>query len=407
MTNCHYVPRFIQKRFGQSLDAFNVKTQEIRHGTPIEGLFSQEDFYPDWLEKKFNERSEQPFSMLLPKLLKPGKEIVLNRTDLLQLKKFILLEMLRAPSELMTAYKSRQQQKQMTEYSQITEEMTKCRMGRYFTEVDSDEKFTDYWHRTIDCILEMDDVNPVNIYNNPDSTYDAWHWSMILYSGYQAFWDASDTTDEFLITDEGMTSERDAYAVAHSDSWDDSFNTIKRSIEYNIPIVGSNKARELMAQMANMNETGDRTYEIELYKQIQSLTRFTENFMMFHLSPRRMVVLINPYFQFFQTCPKLLVAPNISDYTKMDLRCFRMNKRDPPATMEDVEDKNARYIYNPVKLRQDEVEYCNALWMDRAYHWVAASSFMNIRRSVARYKVEAAGYYRNDYTELYNELKIN
>ncbi len=407
MTNCHYVPRFIQKRFGQSLDAFNVKTQEIRHGTPIEGLFSQEDFYPYWLEKKFNERSEQPFSMLLPKLLNPSKEIVMNRKELQLLKKFLLLEMLRCPSELMTAYNGRQHSKEVAAYSQKGEELIKNNMGKYITELDSEEKFTDYWHRTLDCILEMDDVGSQNVYDNPSSTYDAWHFSKIIESGYQAFWDASDTTDEFIITDEGMVSEKDRGVAMNVDSWQDNFNLIKEIIGSDSPIVISNKTKELLAQLELAKKADDENYIEYLLKMLYITSDFNENFMMFHLSPKRMVVLINSYFQFFNSCPNLLISRSMTDYSRMDIRCFPINRREPPANLENLYDKNTRYIYSPVKLKQSEVEYCNALWMDRAYNWIASSSFVNIRRSIARYKVEAAGQYRNDYTELYNELNIN
>ena len=407
MTNCHYVPRFIQKRFGQSLDAFNVKTQEIRHGTPIEGLFSQDDFYPYWLEKKFNERSEQPFSELLPKLLEPKKEIVLKRKDLLLLKKFLLLEMLRSPSEIMTVYNERQHFKELLAYDQRTEGLVKLKMQRYFAELDSDEKLIDYWHRTLNCILETDEISSQSIYDNPDSTYFAWKWSKILQSGYHAFWDSSDTTDEFIITDEGMVSERDRGSAMMIDSWQDSFNLIKETIEGDSPIVTSNKIKELIAQLELAKKADDENYIEYLLNMIKITCDFNENFMMFHLSPKRMVVLVSPYFQFFNSCPNLLISRSMADYSNMDIRCFSTNRRDPPANLENIYDKNTRYIYSPVKLKQSEVEYCNVLWMDRAYNWVASSSFMNIRRSVARYKVEAAGYYRNDYTELYNELNIN
>ena len=46
----HYIPQFILRRFGDKLNRYNVKTEEIKVKGSIINSFSAKNIYPEWLE---------------------------------------------------------------------------------------------------------------------------------------------------------------------------------------------------------------------------------------------------------------------------------------------------------------------------------------------------------------------
>jgi len=166
---------------------------------------------------------------------------------------------------------------------------------------------------------------------------------------------------------------------------------------------GSSKFAALLAldHAYHGKESGD-----PLKEQISSLiftqTFFHENFYMFPLSKKRMVVVINPFFKLFKhnmdegAFPEILLS-NFSNMPRWDV--FDVNESQYLMTDDNERSMKDWYIYHPVKLWHEELVYCNALFLDRVHEWVGFTSLESVKDSVVEYDTEE--YVRNDYTELH------
>ena len=52
MSNSHYVPRLILRKFGDKLSLYNVKTGELKEDIPPERAYAMQGFYDDETGKK-------------------------------------------------------------------------------------------------------------------------------------------------------------------------------------------------------------------------------------------------------------------------------------------------------------------------------------------------------------------
>ena len=95
MSNCHYVPRLILRKFSDKLSLYNVKTGELKENIPPEHAYAMQGFYDNETEKKLNLKIESQFGGLLSNLiLKRENEISLSRANVLLIKKFLLVEVM-------------------------------------------------------------------------------------------------------------------------------------------------------------------------------------------------------------------------------------------------------------------------------------------------------------------------
>ena len=95
-----------------------------------------------------------------------------------------------------------------------------------------------------------------------------------------AFWDAPNERDEFVITDIGMTSENEK-------GWDG-------VRVHNMKKTGF--MRSVFGKAIEEKVSNDILQQI--YSDLHAQNNFSENFMMFPISSKRMIVLISPFFKF-------------------------------------------------------------------------------------------------------------
>ncbi len=97
MSNSHYVPRLILRKFSDKLSLYNIKTGEFKENIPPEHAYAIKGFYDEETEKKLNLRIESQFGGLLSNLiLKRDKEISLSRANLFLVKKFLMVSVIRS-----------------------------------------------------------------------------------------------------------------------------------------------------------------------------------------------------------------------------------------------------------------------------------------------------------------------
>ncbi len=374
----HYVPRLVLRKFSDKLSVYNVKTGELSEAVKPEHAFEQAGLYNDEIELKLNLKIESQFGNLLSNiLLQKDKEISLNRSQVLLVKKFLHISKLRTI--------------QNEELLQRERALHKLLDFPFEEKPIEGETPYEYWMRTINVVLDSDGT-PASILDHPDKTYAAYRWAMVINSGYIAFWDAPGSKDEFVITDIGMTSENEK-------GWD------------GIRIHNHKKRLWLMSLLESEKDDTEKT---NLKNAIAAMSNFTENFMMFPISAKRMIVLICPFYKYRCFCKQfsgLDVIP-LSELTVIpneDL--FQPNRNYYEATHSFVNagqyHENDRYIYDIKKLSRDEIRYCNALFMDRIDTYLGFSSLNCAVGSILKYrKLNAPPYTpRVDYSELYKIIE--
>lgn len=378
MSNCHYVPRLILRKFSDKLSLYNVKTGELKENIPPEHAYAMQGFYDDETEKKLNLKIESQFGGLLSNLiLKRENEIRLSRANVLLIKKFLLVSMIRSI--------------QAEDWMQMEKHFySLCPPAPFEEKQIEGESPNEYWLRTINVILDTDGT-PQQVLNHPDKTYPAYRWACIVNSAYLAFWDAPGNRDEFVITDIGMTSENEK-------GWDGVRVHNQKKLDY-------------IAKLLEL--TKDESERENLLSLRYTVRNFSENFQMFPISSKRMIVLISPFFKFryFMKSSGISV-PDLRDLTVIpNEKLFEPNRNDyvlPPIPNKGYQyHEGDKYIYDVKVLTTDEIRYCNALFMDRIDTHLGFSSLNHAVGSIVRYKKLNEPPYvpRVDYTKLYQIIE--
>lgn len=362
MAKNHYVPQLILKKFSNSNNGriciYNVKTGELLENVNCKNHFLERDIYTDEVEQNFNKKIETAFGYFLSNyILSQRDEISLTRKELRLIKKFLLVSIFRSKSSIKFLEKERESfklYKNLPEYKDFEEKLIE------------NEASEDYWHRTLNVILDSDG-SPESILRKPLKTFPAYRWALVINAGYLAFWDCDSTKDDFVITDIGMTSENEK-------GW-------------NGVTVHNIKKRDSLLNI--LEQTQDELEKNNLVRTLYMIAKFHENFQMFPINAKRMIVLISPYFKvYYANQHKGL--PSLSDLSYLENdELFKPNSAVYKKAQNGIEydyDEDDKYVYQIKKLKTKEVQYCNALFMDRIDTHLGFSSLNNAVKSILKYK---------------------
>lgn len=397
MPNSHYVPMLTLRKFSDKLCLFNVNNGEYKENVKLDKCFSEKDFYTDEVEEKLNRRIESQFANLFSnKLLEQEDTIELSREELRLIKKFLLISVIRSYGtegylqvEKNFYENAKKYWKEHGKKNGLSEQEIERNLQYFdppFIEKQiNNETPREYWMRTLNVILDTNGTRE-EIAKHPDATYPAFRWAEVLNNGYLAFWDSEFLHDEFIITDVGMTSENEK-------GW-------------NGVTVHNHKKTDFLIHLFE-NAKDDITKKLIL-RQIDMHHCFTENFMMFPISAKRMIVEIDPFYKFRVMYKNYFDMPKLEDLTMIPSEDLfypndcRYVKTQIPLSAP-IYDPGDRYIYKIKKLNKKETRYCNALFLDRINTWVGFSSLNKAVNSIFQYKkVNSYPFVpRVDYTELY------
>lgn len=374
----------ILRKFSDKLSLYNVKTGEFKEDVPVKHAYASEDLYDDETEKKLNKMIESQFGNLLSNyLLKSDKEISLRSEQIHIIKKFLLISILRTEGAKKLVQDEKEFRKKINPCKRILEDM--------FKEYGDDEPLPpfeekriegeteeDYWLRTLNVILDTDGT-PEQIEKHSDKTSLAYRWSGIVSSADLAFWDAPNEGDEFVVTDIGMTSERD------------------KGLAKKPPPPKTKFMNNVLEKVLNeKNSSKIKLMKTDYFEHLD----FTENFMMFPISSKRMIVLISPFFKFKDKYANYDQPPKLEDLTNIpNPELFKSRK--PCCHEED------RYVYDIKVLSKNEIRYCNALFLDRIDTYLGFSSLEHAVGSIIKYKKLNDPLYipQVDYTSLYKIIQ--
>ena len=387
--NSHYIPKLTLRKFGDKLCIYNVKAGELKENTKLEKSFNQFGFYSDEIEEMLNKKCEAQFANLFSNyLMKESDEIRIKRKDLLIIKKFLLISVLRSIDS------DKVLQKEKRFYDELAEKFVNFGKANGWSDLKIQaytpqppfkeiiiigESAKQYWERTLKVILETDGT-PQEVLKHPLRTIAAYRWASVIYVGYLGFWDSEYINDEFVITDIGMTSENEV-------GWDGIYNhNLKKTITL-LDLLKNNKVKEDEPMILNS---------------LMGLKYLHENFMMFPISSKRMIVLISPFYktriQFYNDYS----FPPLSYYTCMENENLYFPNNCEYVLKQDQGIKHHPddiYVYNIKKLTKKETQYCNVLFLDRTHNNLGFSSLDKVKASLEEYrKVQGP---RVDYSNLY------
>lgn len=400
--NSHYVPQLTLRKFGERICTYNIQTGEFREGVRPERAFCQKNYYSDQVEEQLNRQLESQFGSLFSnKLNLAEKTLELSRDELRLIKKFLTISVIRSAGNEALMQTERRYYDHLREYAfqaglergLSEQEAKKDAQSHDFDppfqeETIPGETSFDYWMRTLLVLLETDGT-PEGILNHPKKTYPAHRWAQVINNGYIAFWDSEFHHNEFLITDIGMTSENEK-------GW-------------NGITVHNRKKTDFLASLLSQEKEPTMQKEIMKYMVLHSC--FSENFMMFPISARRMIVEIDPFYKFRTVYSWRYSMPPLSAITELNNEdLFFPNSVDyvlPQKPSHFNYHPDDRYIYQIKKLTARETQYCNALFMDRIDTYCGFSSLNKAVRSIVHYKRLNEPPYvpRVDYTELYRIIE--
>ena len=400
--NSHYVPQLSLRRFGDRICTYNIKNGQYLENVRTDRAFCEKGFYSDDVETQLNRRIENQFANLFNnKLNKCEKEIEINRDELRLIKKFLLISVIRSQGneEFMAVERKfydrlRESIRQMDRQLCLSEQEAKSTASindfepPFIEKEISGETNFDYWMRTLNVILDSDGT-PEGILKHPNKTYPAHRWAQVINNGYLAFWDSEFIHNEFIITDVGMTSENEK-------GW-------------NGTTVHNIKKTNFLCGL--IEKERDQRMHMEIYRTMKLHTCFSENFMMFPISAKRMIVEIDPFYKFREMYKPFYKMPELSELTVLENEKLYF-----PNDVKYVLPQNGtfpqyhpddKYIYEIKHLTSKETQYCNALFLDRINTYCGFSSLNKAVRSIIHYKRLNEPPYipRVDYTDLYKIIE--
>lgn len=360
--NNHFVPRLVLRRYGDKINYYNLKSNKYFTNKNIENCFSQKKIYPIDVELKLGEIEGRFGDLLNNKILKADDELVLYRNELTLIKKFLMIEMFRVPDALV-------------EHPESKHNPDFCSKLYGFEEKTiENESYSEYIFRTIRTIIDSNDIE--DYLKNPDKTYEGAKWFLLFNSCYLTFWDSTESNEDFLITDRGMTCEHEKTRFAF-EQYGFKEELIKKGY--------------IFSKMRDMKLSKQQKKE---YSNIMNLSSFVyANYYMFSISETRMIGLINPWYRLWFDQEKIKVFGSTPDVypCMLSKQAMAVNRNDYVKQMVIdgisyyLKDDKDKYIYDIKYLQFEDVCLINAMMLDRTFEILGFVNSNKIIRSLTVY----------------------
>jgi Protein of unknown function (DUF4238) len=391
--NNHYVPRFILKHFANKKGKiYNYNIEEMKLTKPhIAESFAKDKLYleynkskPKQLEIDFNRKVESLFcnQILDPKIIGKDK-IVLSRTELELMRKFVLLGMWRTKKQQIIKYSN-----DFNLY--FRRELPKENIRDYFgfeEIVIEDETQEQRWLRELRVITECENI--MTLKKSKDATYAICFIAELLQQSYFTFWDSSECEEDFIISDAGVASENLS---------DKSKMKLIEDFEKRIKLL-----RIPLTELQH----------VELFYAKHFTRLFNDNYFLFPITKNRIMVLIPAFFKVWmskglklermRSFPKTLLkdknlyAKNYQEYDSEVARDtnnyieFQLN-----ISNDDI------FIYDVKSLEHEDVLSVNSIILKDAYEEIGYCDPKKVLNSITQYNKKWSG--GNYYKKLEDEI---
>ena len=348
--NNHYVPRLVLRKFDKKINLYNIKTNEYLPNNELRDSFSKDKLYsPELEEKKLGWELESLFGDLLAnKILNTKGQVVLNKKEITLIKKFLLIAQERVPS-------SPDWNKKIH-----TQEERWLKLGYRETKIEN-ETDKEYWERTMRVIIESDSLSLEDILKHPDVTYASCYWASVYDACYLTFWDSSQSKEDFIVTDIGMTCEHEICKA--------------------MPECNHSEMIKISYLTYNFVYSKNKSEKLDLWRLLNYYECVDANFYMFSISKNLMIGLVSPFYSLFSEEDRKdhgLKEPDVCP-TKLSKKALM-----PYNCIKD-ESGNPKYIHDIKQLSEQEVVYINNLMLNRIDEWLGFADPTKIMRSLQVY----------------------
>ena len=375
--NNHYIPQFIQRRFANKINRYNIITGDLIVKGSTKSAFAKKNIYPQWLEKMFGELEVRIAQFLDDIVLSAKEKVVLKRNDIWLIKKFFMIQTLRAPDSTLLRIKRLDDDKKM------------LLMG-YKENVIENESLEDYAYRTLKVILESNSMD--DVYNHHQVTFEACKWASLYNYCYITIWDSTECKEDFIITDNGMNCEHDKsrfqiFNFGDGEYLNEKDEMIKRGYIY--------------SHLQNQNDYNTSLLYFNLEEKMKHVHA---NYYLFPVSATRTIALVNPFFRLFYDQPAIDIIGNVPDVwpTLLSREALESNKN-RYQSLGDYSDDDLFY-YDIKNLSLDDVIIINCMMMDRVFEWLGFAETSKMIRSLCTYLSLPKISQKIDYSRLKSEL---
>lgn len=330
MVNSHYIPQLILRNFCvdnniQYCDIENRKTQS----RTTRSVFSEQGYYPDELERDLCEKIESQFANLLNnKLLKERYNIVLSAGELLTLKKYLIITIIR--------YKTDEFEHELALQGLSAEEIESIK-GNFYENINkilacnTQEELFDY------CDLDYS-KNNLNLFS----------YVKDIVQSYIVFVKSNNCKEDFVIPDKGWASYEGPFHV-----------------------------EKLTATLDIANMRGNPWF----YDMARMLT--PHDYSIFPLSRNMAVMSMSVFFRlFFESAILKSIGGGL---TLSQILGFKSASKVIPPIPKDVPGRGREYHYAIQQLSKSDVVFFNSLLLDNAEQFFAYADKNSVRQSINAY----------------------
>lgn len=375
----HYVSQFIIRRFSNAINIFDIHTGRIDENKRPCNVFYKNDIYDEEIEKLFNFNIENKVAKILDDKILNHKDIVLTRTELNTLKRYMLICSVRTQSkdDFCKILKNFEHNADM--YISLFDEYS-------FLKKTKDLNITnqELYLRTLKVFASSTNIRDIAL--NSLSTREMIAWAMPFLESYIAFWDTP-TNKEFILTDCGMCSEYEGFHLITGGIDISKISYILKQIHD-----GKYQYSELMANNSIM----------------------FENYNIYNLSSTRCMVAINPFFKLYHHNQADMVEPDIWPAIIQNRELFGVpeNKYSHSSEPFSPYAPDDEFIYKPKVLTDDDLVYINTLMLSQTKKIIGFNDVTKIIDSIYYFVWHSANfnsvkYNRQPLNEVMNNLVDN
>lgn len=352
----HYIPQCIIKNFyfpkskhKLTRVIFNPKNNlnlecSITWNHKSSSVFYEKDKYYDAVERKLSINLEQSFCNLIKEKILNKKQIILTRKDLFLIRKYMLVSFLRSLS--LNDFKLFLL-KLIDDYKRIEEKLIKITIPNIENckNLNLEEcNIGEVFNNTLDNLLNLKSNLSDLINKNSYKEIVLFSWSFL--KSYINFWDASEK-DGYILNDKGYIYENELEFYNLKENFS-KFAEIVYLLEKQCPF--------------DIAESCSKTLLINNFMR--------KNFIVFPISSKKSIVLINYFFKFKYTDLENSNSKNALKYE--DNLTFMKNKKlfqdsktnyvlSKDESGKQQFDENDKFVYESIVLSNEEITYLNLL----------------------------------------------
>jgi hypothetical protein len=381
--NTHYIPRLLLRPFaiGERINTYNFTTNAFE-SKKLKNTFSGNKLFDEELEMLFANKLEGPFGNMLNHKLLHVETINLNRQENLLLRKFLMINFLRAPI-VNTSWSEMVKRAGLEDHPSV--------QAREFLIRHHPEMKTEFDKMTPskeNYILNLKKAMEVDSLENLAEEREEFGVSEILkiaarraMAAVIAFWDVTDIDQEFILPKLPGISEMDYVSIFYKS------------------IVLQERRHRLEAEW--LPDDLDR----ELKRLQIGSVLFTENYSIYPISPTRCIVCFSPYFKAFfnimDTSGRKILYPPLLKKEEFKRHFYNSQRLE---LFEPCDVKyNQSYTYKAKQLSDEELYQINSMILNMETEEIAFHDKNKIKTSFEYYDKKAvfAIKKKHDFSNLY------